>query len=261
LNLESSQILQDENLSHEERQAWLKKRGQIPAHVAVIMDGNGRWAKSRGKKRVFGHHKGVETVREISEAAAELGVDHLTLYTFSTENWSRPAAEVAAIMELLVRTIRKETKTLMDNNIRLLTIGDISSLPPRGQKELEESKAETANNTAMDLILALSYSGRWELTKAVKKIASDVKAGSISVEDIDDAYLESHLETAGIPDPDLLIRTGGDYRISNFLLWQLAYSEFVMTDTPWPAYSKADFYQSISTFQDRERRFGGLSGT
>ncbi len=257
--MESLDILFDEKVSDTQKQEWLKNRGQLPRHVAIIMDGNGRWAKSQGKKRVFGHKKGIETVRKISEAAAETGIEALTLYTFSTENWTRPRAEVNAIMELLVRTIRKETKTLMDNNIRLETIGDIESLPKRCYKELLESMEETSGNSAMSLVLALSYSGRWELTEAIKSISRQVKEGKLNPDDISSELVSKHLQTANLPDPDLLIRTGGDYRISNFLLWQVAYSEIVITDTPWPAYSKNDFYKSISIFQDRERRFGGLN--
>jgi len=253
------EILFDPNRSDEDKRVWLKGRGDLPKHVAIIMDGNGRWAKGQGKKRVFGHKKGIETVRQISEAAAEAGIECLTLYTFSTENWTRPKAEVRAIMELLVRTIRKETKTLMDNNIRLLTIGDLDALPPKCKEELLEGMEETAANTAMNLILALSYSGRWEITEAVRQIAEKVGNSELNSEDIDSETISNHLQTAGLPDPDLLIRTGGDNRISNFLLWQVAYSEIVITETPWPAYTKDDFYQSLAIFQDRERRFGGLN--
>ena len=253
------EILFDPNRSDEDKRTWLKSRGELPKHVAIIMDGNGRWAKSQGKKRVFGHKKGIETVRKISEAAAESGIECLTLYTFSTENWTRPKAEVRAIMELLVRTIRRETKTLMDNNIRLLTIGDLDALPPKCKQELLEGMEETAGNTAMNLVLALSYSGRWELTEAMKMIAEKAKKNEIEVGEIDATTISEHLQTAGLPDPDLLIRTGGDNRISNFLLWQVAYSEIVITERPWPAYSKEDFYESIAIFQDRERRFGGLN--
>lgn len=227
---------------------------KLPQHIAIIMDGNGRWAKSKGKLRVFGHSAGVTPVREASELCAELGVKFLTLYAFSTENWSRPKTEVDALMNLLVKTIRKETKTLMDNNIRLYAIGEIKSLPQECQDELAEAIEITKNNTRMQLNLALSYGSRWEIVEAVKKAAQageDMKNFTASI-------LEKYLETAGMPDPELLIRTSGEYRISNFMLWQIAYSEIVILEKLWPDIRKADLVQAIEIYQKRERRFGGI---
>lgn len=232
---------------------------RLPKHIAIIMDGNGRWAKGKGKLRVFGHQSGVLAVRDTVEAAAELGVQHLTLYAFSTENWNRPKYEVNALMELLISTINKETKTLMDNNIRLNAIGDMSQLPKGCLKELEEAKKKTENNTRMTLHLALSYSSKWEIINAVKQIAAKVKSDEMKVEDIDDAIFESHLTTAGTPDPELLVRTSGEHRISNFLMWQIAYSELYFTDKLWPDFRKEDLYEAIVDYQSRERRFGKTS--
>ncbi|MEM1269274.1 MAG: isoprenyl transferase [Bacteroidota bacterium] len=241
----------------EQVQDRLRMSGPMPEHVAIIMDGNGRWAKQRGKHRVFGHHKGIESVRDIIEASAQLGgISHVTLYTFSTENWGRPATEVRAIMELLIRTIRKETQTLLKNSIRLRVIGDPSMLPARCQRELSEAIELTRDNDRMTLTLALSYSGRWEILQAVRSIASQVQAGHLHAENIDEALFEAQLNTVGMPDPDLLIRTGGDYRISNFLLWQLAYTELYITDRPWPEFRRTDLYEAIRSFQARDRRFG-----
>ena len=231
----------------------------LPQHIAIIMDGNGRWAKGKGKLRVFGHQSGVLAVRDTVEAAAELGVKHLTLYAFSTENWNRPKFEVNALMELLVSTINKETKTLMDNDIRLNAIGDLSQLPKKCLKELDEAKKKTENNTRMTLHLALSYSSKWEIINAVKNIASKVKNNELNIEDINDSLFDAHLTTAGIPDPELLVRTSGEHRISNFLLWQIAYSELYFTDKLWPDFRKEDLYEAIVDFQSRERRFGKTS--
>lgn len=231
----------------------------LPQHIAIIMDGNGRWAKGKGKLRVFGHQSGVLAVRDTVEAAAELGVKHITLYAFSTENWNRPKFEVNALMELLVSTINKETKTLMDNNIRLNAIGDLSQLPKKCLKELEEAKKKTENNTRMTLHLALSYSSKWEIINAVKNIASKVKNNELNIEDINDSLFDANLTTAGIPDPELLVRTSGEHRISNFLLWQIAYSELYFTDKLWPDFRKEDLYEAIVDFQSRERRFGKTS--
>ncbi len=231
----------------------------LPQHIAIIMDGNGRWAKGKGKLRVFGHQSGVLAVRDTVEAAAELGIKHLTLYAFSTENWNRPKFEVNALMELLVSTINKETKTLMENNIRLNAIGDLSQLPKKCLKELEEAKNKTENNTRMTLHLALSYSSKWEIINAVKNIASKVKNNELNVDDINDSIFDAHLTTAGIPDPELLVRTSGEHRISNFLLWQIAYSELYFTDKLWPDFRKEDLYEAIVDFQSRERRFGKTS--
>lgn len=233
--------------------------GKIPAHVAVIMDGNGRWAKRQGKNRVFGHRNGVKAVRETSESCAELGIKNLTLYAFSTENWNRPQTEVNALMDLLVRTIKSEVKTLMKNDIRLLMIGDMSKLPKRSQERLQEAMDETRNNKRMNLILALSYSSRWELTESVRKIAEEVKAGRLNPEDIQEQTISDHLATAGIPDPELMIRTSGEQRISNYLLWQIAYAELYFTDTLWPDFRKDDLYKALISYQQRERRFGKIS--
>lgn len=232
---------------------------RLPKHIAIIMDGNGRWAKKKGKLRTFGHQGGVKAVRDTVEAAAEIGVEYLTLYAFSTENWNRPQYEVNALMTLLVKTINRETKTLMDNNIRLQAIGDLESLPGNCHNELKEAMEKTAGNTRMTLILALSYSSKWELTQAVKQIVKNVKNGSISENDVDEQLINSHLCTASYPDPELLIRTSGEYRISNFLLWQIAYAEFYFTDLLWPDFRKEDLYEAIVEYQKRERRFGKTS--
>lgn len=231
----------------------------LPKHIAIIMDGNGRWAKKHGKNRVFGHKNGVKSVREVSEACAELGVKHLTLYAFSTENWNRPKLEISALMELLIHTIGNEAETLMKNNIRLKTIGDIKLLPPRVVKELDKLKEKTANNTRMDLILALNYSGRAEILNAVKQIAQQVKNSEIEPEALTEFDINHHLYTFQIPDPELMIRTSGEYRISNFLLWQSAYTEFYFTEEFWPEFNKESLFKAILSFQQRERRFGKTS--
>ena len=231
----------------------------IPAHVAVIMDGNGRWAKQRGGLRVFGHQSAITAVRETVEEAAELGVQYLTLYAFSTENWSRPALEVTALMQLLVHTIRQETPTLLKNSIRLQAIGQTSNLPANCQRELAEAMELTKDGTRMTLLLALSYSGRWDLTQAARRLAADVAAGQLRAADISEDKLANYLSTAGIPDPELLIRTSGEQRISNFLLWQLAYSELYITDLLWPDFRKEHFQEAIRAYQRRERRFGKTS--
>ncbi len=223
------------------------------------MDGNGRWAQRQGEQRVFGHQNGVRAVREITEVAAEIGIKYLTLYAFSTENWNRPKEEVNALMELLVHTIHAEKETLNKNNIRLLAIGDLKSLPQKCYNELMEAIDDTSANTQMSLVLALSYSSRWEITEAIKQINADTLRGEIKNEDIDESVISSYLNTAGIPDPELLIRTSGENRISNFLLWQIAYTEFYFTDKLWPEYTKEDFYKALIDFQNRERRFGLIS--
>lgn len=232
---------------------------KLPKHIAVIMDGNGRWAKKQGEDRIFGHHNGVTSVRETVEAAAEIGIEYLTMYAFSTENWNRPKEEVNALMELLVHTINSETKTLNKNNIRLHAIGNLASLPIGCYNQLQESITNTSHNTRMNLVLALSYSSKWEIINAVKEIGNKISAGEIKVEDIDENYFEKFLCTASIPDPELMIRTSGEHRISNFLLWQLAYSEFYFTEKLWPDFRKEDFYEAILHFQTRERRFGKTS--
>ena len=231
-------------------------RGTLPDHIAIIMDGNGRWAKLRGKPRIFGHENGVQAVREITEAAAELGVKYLTLYAFSTENWKRPRFEVNALMKLLVKSIRSETKTLQKNNIRLQAIGDLHSLGRTGYKELETAINKTAQNTRMTLILALSYSAQWEIVQAVKSIAEKVKNNKLAVDEINRELFSAHLTTASFPDPELLIRTSGESRISNFLLWQIAYTELYFTPRLWPDFRKEDLYEAIINYQSRERRFG-----
>ena len=229
---------------------------RLPVHIAVIMDGNGRWAQKNNMERFMGHHEGVVSVRKIVEAAGQLGVKYLTVYTFSTENWNRPQEEVDALMALMITAVRRETKDLMTNNVRLRTIGDIDRLPPLTRKELDACIDETKNNTGLNLILALSYSSRWELTEAVKKIAQEVKKGTLTVTQINEKMISNYLSTKDIPDPDLLIRTGGEYRISNFMLWQLAYAELYFTDTYWPDFREESLYAAIIDYQKRERRFG-----
>jgi undecaprenyl diphosphate synthase len=229
---------------------------QLPKHIAIIMDGNGRWAKEKGEDRLFGHLNGVESVRNIVEGAAELGIQNLTLYAFSTENWDRPAYEVTGLMELLVDTIRKEVPTLNKNNIKLHLIGDINMLPQMAKKELDEAIAETSSNTGLNLIMALSYSSRWEINTAIKKIAIDVKANKLQPEEITQETVQKYLCTSEFPDPELMIRTSGEYRISNFLLYQIAYSELYFTNTLWPDFRKENLYEAILDYQNRERRFG-----
>ena len=232
---------------------------RLPRHIAIIMDGNGRWAKEKGEDRLFGHFHGVESVRNIVEGCAELGVEYLTLYAFSTENWDRPEYEVIGLMELLVNTIRKEVESLNKNNIRLHVIGDMSMLPDYARKELDEALEITRKNTGLNLIMALSYSGRWELINAVKNIAYEVKNGRLNVEAINQDTLQRYLCTSGFPDPELMIRTSGEYRISNFLLYQLAYAELYFTNVRWPDFRKENLYEAIIDYQGRERRFGKTS--
>ncbi len=231
----------------------------LPKHVAVIMDGNGRWAKKKGALRIFGHQSAVKSVRDITEAGGELGIGYITLYAFSTENWKRPKEEVNALMELLVSTLMSEVAELHKNNVRLTTIGNLTELPVKCQKELAEAKIKTEKNTGLTLVLALSYSGRWEILEATKKIAKDLSLGLISEADINEESYHKYLSTAGIPDPELLIRTSGEKRISNFLLWQIAYSEIYITDVLWPDFRKEHFFEAIIDYQKRERRFGKTS--
>jgi undecaprenyl diphosphate synthase len=231
----------------------------LPRHIAIIMDGNGRWAKEKGEDRLFGHFHGVESVRNIVEGSAELGIEFLTLYAFSTENWERPEYEVVGLMELLVTTIRKEVESLDKNNIRLHVIGNMNMLPDYARNELNEALEITKENTGLNLIMALSYSGRWELLNAVKNIAFEVKQGRLNVEDIDQDTLQQFLCTSGFPDPELMIRTSGEYRISNFLLYQLAYAELYFTQVRWPDFRKENLYEAILDYQNRERRFGKTS--
>ena len=231
----------------------------LPSHVAIIMDGNGRWAKKQGKLRLFGHNNGVSSVRAVTEAAAELGIKFLTLYAFSTENWNRPEEEVKGLMSLLIHTIEAETPTLNKNNVRLLSIGDNSRMPEDVRKRLQACIETTKDNTGLTLVLALSYSSRWEITKATQDIAKDIAAGTIKAEEITEEFISSYMCTKKIPDPELLIRTSGEYRISNFLLWQIAYSELYFTEVLWPDFQKEDLYKAIVNYQSRERRFGKTS--
>jgi len=237
----------------------LKLSGDIPQHIAIIMDGNGRWAKKRGLPRAAGHKKGVDTVKEITENCAEIGVKYLTLYTFSTENWNRPKDEVSTLMRLLLRSLKERVSELNENNIRLSTIGNISALPSAVQNELKEAIEKTKNNNKMTLNLALSYSGRWELIEAIKSIGKLVSQKKIDVEDINENSLKNYLTTKDIPDPDLLIRTSGEFRVSNFLLWQIAYTEFFISDVFWPDFNKHHLIDAIKSYQNRERRFGRVS--
>ena len=232
---------------------------KLPQHIAIIMDGNGRWAKDKGKLRIFGHHNGVLSVRDVVEGAVELGIKYLTLYTFSSENWNRPKLEVMAIMELMVSTIHKEIETFMKNNVRLMAIGDLEMLPPKCHSELINAINKTSVNTGLVLTLALSYSSRREILQAVKRIAGKVQKGELKIEDIDEETFENNLYTSGMPNPELLIRTSGEYRISNYLLWQIAYAELYFTSKLWPDFRKEDLYEAILDYQKRERRFGMTS--
>ncbi|MGQ9798965.1 MAG: isoprenyl transferase [Ignavibacterium sp.] len=245
--------------SDEKLQQELKKSGEIPKHIAIIMDGNGRWAKKRGLPRVAGHKRGVDTVKDIVEACAELGVKYLTLYTFSTENWKRPKDEVSTLMRLLLNSLKDRVDELSENDIRLTTIGDTDALPYEVQKQLKADIERTKNNKKMVLNLALSYSGRWEILEAVKKISRAVEKGDIKADEINEQLFSKFLTTKDLPDPDLVIRTSGEFRVSNFLLWQIAYSEFVITDIYWPDFNRHHLYESIRAFQKRERRFGKVS--
>lgn len=255
----SKSIIPAENNQTEEDlklQENLKESGNIPEHIAIIMDGNGRWAQKKGNIRLHGHKAGVESVRDVTESCAQLGVNHLTLYAFSTENWSRPLSEINGLMKLLVQSLRNEAETLQKNDIKLVTIGQTERLPKKCRKQLDEVIQLTANNKRMQLCLALSYSGRWDITEAVKSISREVAKGNIHPDEINDDLISSYLSTATIPDPDLIIRTSGEYRISNFLLWQLAYSELYITKTYWPDFRRDELYEGIRAYQKRDRRFG-----
>jgi undecaprenyl diphosphate synthase len=234
-------------------------KNKLPQHVAVIMDGNGRWAKKKGALRIFGHRNAVQAVRDVTEGCGELGVKYLTLYAFSTENWNRPKEEVDGLMELLVNTVKQEIGTLTENNVRLKTIGETSHLPADCQENLNWAIDKTKNNTGLTLIMALSYSGRWEIAKAIKSLAADLETGKVKRGDINERTIENYLETSGIPDPELLIRTSGEMRVSNFLLWQIAYTELFITPTLWPDFRKEHLYEAIWSYQQRERRFGKTS--
>ncbi len=249
------------NISEEDqrKQSALQQNGAIPEHIAVIMDGNGRWAKNRGSMRIFGHKAGVDSVRDTTEACAQLGVRHLTLYAFSTENWGRPKNEISALMKLLVQSLREETRKLNENNIRLTTIGDTERLPYSCRRELEDAMERTADNDRMELCLALSYSGRWDIRQAVSAISEKVRNGILDATEVTDEIINQHLTTADKPDPDLIVRTSGEFRLSNFLLWQSAYSEFYVTDTYWPDFRRDELYKAIESFQKRDRRFGKIS--
>ena len=234
-------------------------KGRLPRHIAIIMDGNGRWAKKQGLARMFGHKQGVQTVHDITVAATELGIEYLTLYTFSTENWNRPKEEVDALMTLLVDTIAKETPTLMENNVRLQTIGDLSRLPDNARTKFLACIEQTSRNTGLTMVLALSYSARWEITNAMQQAVRLAQTKGLRAEDVDEAFVSRLMTTGEMPDPDLLIRTSGEYRISNFLLWQLAYSELYFTDCLWPEFTPEELYKAIVDYQKRERRFGKTS--
>ncbi|HTN45715.1 MAG TPA: isoprenyl transferase [Flavipsychrobacter sp.] len=234
-------------------------RTKLPKHIAIIMDGNGRWAKERNEERLYGHYEGVISVRDVVNACGEIGIAYLTLYAFSTENWNRPKNEVDALMELLVNTLRKEMDELHKNNVRMHVIGDMKSMPDICQKELHEAIDITKDNTGVNLILALSYSSRWEILEAGKKFAEDVKKGKYLPEDLNDALFQSYLETRNFPDPELMIRTSGEHRISNYLLYQLAYAELYFTNVHWPDFRKPHLIEAIANYQQRERRFGKTS--
>lgn len=249
----------NQSVTDQEKQEAVKKSGQIPTHIAIIMDGNGRWAKRKGLPRAAGHRKGVESVKDIVKACAQLGVKYLTLYTFSTENWNRPREEVSTLMKLLVKSLKKEADELNENNVKLSTIGNIESMPEVVQNSLVDAMNKTKDNTKMVLSLALSYSGRWELIEAFKKAAAMAKDNQLNPSDIDEKTIGSLLATKDIPDPDLLIRTSGEFRVSNFLLWQIAYTEFYVTDDYWPDFRRDHLYEAIKSFQNRERRFGKVS--
>ena len=232
---------------------------RLPQHIAVIMDGNGRWAKERGKPRIFGHQSAIQAVRETIEASAELGIPYLTLYAFSTENWNRPTDEVGGLMALMKKVLRDEIKSLHENNIRVNVIGDFAKLPSSNQEELRQAMELTKGNTRLVANFALSYSGRWDLTQAARRMATDAAAGRLNPDEIGEATVGNYLSTAGMPDPELLIRTSGEQRISNFLLWELAYAELYFTPKYWPDFRKADLYEAILDYQRRERRFGKTS--
>ncbi len=237
----------------------LKSSGELPKHIAVIMDGNGRWAKSRGLPRVAGHSEGINSVKDIVEACGQLGIGHLTLYTFSLENWQRPKREVSALMKLLFRTIRRELKDLMENEVRISTLGNLDDLPSAAANEMRIAIEDTASNKGLNLHLALSYGSRREIIGAVKKIVDDVESSRLDISDLDEEIFSNYLLTNDTPDPDLLIRTSGEARISNFLLWQLAYTELYITDTLWPEFRREQLYEALSDYQRRERRYGKVS--
>ncbi len=242
--------------SDKKLQKQVAESGPIPRHIAIIMDGNGRWAQTKGNVRIYGHKAGVDSVRDITESCAQIGVQYLTLYAFSTENWNRPRVEVNGLMKILVSSLREEAERLKKNNIKFTTIGQIDRLPEKCQKQISQVKELTKENDRLQLCLALSYSGRWDITEAVKKLSVRVQNNELKPEDINDELIGSHLSTAEVPDPDLIIRTSGEYRISNFLLWQLAYSELYVTETYWPDFKRDELYEAIKSYQERDRRYG-----
>jgi len=248
--------LKEPTLEDKKQQDSLKKSGEIPSHVAIIMDGNGRWAQEKNQHRTFGHKRGVKSVRDVVEASGQLGIKFLTLYTFSTENWKRPRSEVTVLMRLLIKALKDETDNLHENNVKLIAVGNLDILPERVLKELQDAIEKTKNNKHMTLVLALSYSGRWDIIRAIRRIASEYKRSSLTLDEIDEKLFKQHLVTENIPDPDLLIRTGGDVRISNFLLWELAYTELFFDKTFWPDFRREHLYRAIKEYQGRERRFG-----
>ncbi len=248
--------MKEPSAEDKKKQDILKKSGEIPRHIAVIMDGNGRWAEQKHRQRTFGHREGVHSVRDIVEACGQLGVKYLTLYTFSTENWRRPKSEVTVLMRLLIKALRDETDKLHENNVRLIAVGDMKTLPESVLSELNDAIEKTKDNKLMTLVLALSYSGRWDIVQAVRKICSEYRHGKVNLEEVNERNIREHLVTGSIPDPDLLIRTGGDFRISNFLLWEMAYSELYFDRTFWPVFRRENLYQAIREYQGRERRFG-----
>lgn len=237
----------------------LSEEGPVPKHIAVIMDGNGRWAKNRGASRIFGHRNAIKAVRDTTEFCAENDIEHLTLYAFSTENWARPKYEVDGLMTLLVATIKDELPTLKKNNVRLSSIGDLSKLPKEAQEKLESAKRETAAHTGLNLILALNYSGKWDLEQAVQRLVKDQGEGKVNAKEINQELIDTYLSTNGIPDPELMVRTSGEMRISNFLLWQMAYTELYFTDVLWPDFRKKHLEEAINVYKKRERRFGKTS--
>ncbi|RMF56306.1 MAG: isoprenyl transferase [Calditrichaeota bacterium] len=246
-------------MDEEELKQQITSRGNLPTHIAIIMDGNGRWARRQQLPRVAGHREGINSVREVVRACGELDIKYLTLYTFSTENWNRPRGEVSALMRLLLKTVRSEVEELDKNNVRLATIGNLEDLPMPARRGMERAMERLRHNTGLTLVLALSYSSRREITHAVRRIAKKVDRGELGADDIDERVISQHLYTAGIPDPDLLIRTSGELRVSNFLLWQLAYTEIYVTEVFWPDFRRKEFYQAIDAYQRRERRFGMVS--
>lgn len=242
--------------SDKKLQETITESGRLPGHIAIIMDGNGRWAQTKGNVRIFGHKAGVDSVRDITESCAQLGIKYLTLYAFSTENWKRPTVEINGLMKILVNSLKNEAERLNENNIKFVTIGQIERLPEKCQRQISEVTELTKDNDRLQLCLALSYSGRWDITEAVKRLSQQVKAGDLDPADITDDVISSHLSTAEVPDPDLIIRTSGEFRISNFLLWQLAYSELYITETYWPDFRRDELYEAIKSYQQRDRRYG-----